>query len=126
MKLSQGCVPQGGFGSLVAVSILGCEIACEAAVGCDAFSYNAVQQQCFLKNGASKTTCPVSGYFHTLILQESRESDHLLLHVKPAVLSSEEHVSASLSVVAGLWGPIPIILPFCILTKIFFSYKQDS
>ena len=51
---------QGGFGSLVAVSVLGCEIACEAATGCDSFSFNAVQQQCFLKNGGSKTTCPVS------------------------------------------------------------------
>jgi len=53
-------VLQGGFGSQVAVSVQGCEIACELTVGCDSFSYNGAQQACFLKNGGSKTTCPVS------------------------------------------------------------------
>lgn len=51
---------QKGFGSITPVSVLDCQIACESAAGCDAFSYNSVQRQCFLKNGASRTTCTVS------------------------------------------------------------------
>lgn len=32
-------------------------LACDAAPGCDSFSYNAVQRACFLKRGASRATC---------------------------------------------------------------------
>lgn len=50
---------QKGFGSVVPVSVQDCQIACETAAGCDSFTYNPVQRQCFLKNGSGRTTCQV-------------------------------------------------------------------
>ena len=52
-------VLQAGYGSVIPVSILGCQIACESAAGCDSISYNAVVEECYLKNGASQATCTV-------------------------------------------------------------------
>lgn len=51
---------QGGFGSLLPVSVRDCQLACEAAQpACTAFSYNSVLQRCFLKNGAQRNICQV-------------------------------------------------------------------
>ncbi len=75
---------QGGFGSQVAVTVQGCQIACELTVGCDSFSYNGAQQACFLKNGASKTTCPVRPPLKCYTLQR--------LQVKPMLVRSEAEV----------------------------------
>jgi hypothetical protein len=32
-------------------------LACDAAPGCDSFSYNPAQLKCFLKSGAARRTC---------------------------------------------------------------------
>ena len=47
--------PQGGFGSRVPISLEQCALACQGAPGCDMFTFNAVQQGCFLKTGQ----CPL-------------------------------------------------------------------
>ena len=52
---------QGGFGSRVPVEPVACILACNAATGCDSFSYNPDQKRCFLKTGASSDTCMVGG-----------------------------------------------------------------
>lgn len=36
---------------------LSCMLACDAAPGCDSFSYNPAQQKCFLKAGGERRTC---------------------------------------------------------------------
>lgn len=46
-----------GYGSRSAVEPISCMLACNAAPGCDSFSYNAAQKRCFLKSGASRQTC---------------------------------------------------------------------
>lgn len=46
---------QGGAGARLPVTPAECAIACTAAPGCDMFTYNAVQQGCFLKAGQ----CPL-------------------------------------------------------------------
>ncbi|PRW59651.1 nitrilase 2 isoform A [Chlorella sorokiniana] len=46
---------KGGFGSRVPVTLEQCALACQGAPGCDMFTYNAVQQGCFLKTGQ----CPL-------------------------------------------------------------------
>lgn len=40
-----------------------CAIACQAAAGCDSFTYNPVQQGCFLKTAQcpNKNNCQVGG-----------------------------------------------------------------
>lgn len=48
---------QDGYGSRSAVEPISCMLACNAAPGCDSFSYNAAQKRCFLKSGASRQTC---------------------------------------------------------------------
>lgn len=83
---------QGGFGSLIAVGVEGCQIACEAAVGCDSFSYNAIQQQCFLKNGGSKTTCPVS----LPCFRPFAYADKLNQHLLKIVLSLDQNANLAL------------------------------
>ena len=39
------------------MSVEGCQLACEAAIGCDSVSYNAATQLCFLKTSPSTDTC---------------------------------------------------------------------
>ena len=54
---------QGGFGSRVPVTLGECALACQGAPGCDAFTYNAVQQGCFLKTAQCplRNNCQASG-----------------------------------------------------------------
>lgn len=40
---------QGIYGNRGPVTVSQCAIACTAAAGCEAFTYNQVQNQCFLK-----------------------------------------------------------------------------
>lgn len=66
---------QGKYGSTVPVSLFGCQLACEAALTCTAITYNEVLQQCFLKAGASTSTCKVSSelvMLHLSILHQAR------------------------------------------------------
>ena len=51
--------PQNGFGNVLPVSAEGCQLACEAADGCDSVSYNVASQLCFLKAGPSSNDCSV-------------------------------------------------------------------
>ena len=49
---------QGGMGSLRAVSVQDCQVACEMAqLACTSFAYNAVMAACFLKRGGGRATC---------------------------------------------------------------------
>ena len=41
---------QGGFGARKPVSLEQCALACQAAQGCDSFTFNPTQRGCFLKN----------------------------------------------------------------------------
>ena len=51
-------VVQGGAGSIVPVSVQGCQIACEMLQpACTSFSYNPTVQQCFPKQGGQRATC---------------------------------------------------------------------
>ena len=50
---------QGKFGSTVPVSLLGCQLACEAATACTSIAYNAVLEECFLKSGQTLAVCTV-------------------------------------------------------------------
>jgi len=52
---------QKGFGNVLPVSAEGCQLACEAADGCDSVSYNTASQLCFLKAGPSSSDCSVRG-----------------------------------------------------------------
>ena len=56
--LVPGC-KQGKIGSTVNVSLLGCQLACEAADTCTSIAYNAVLEQCFLKSGQTLQVCTV-------------------------------------------------------------------
>ncbi len=53
---------QKGFGNVLPVSAVGCQLACEAAEGCDSVSYNVASQLCFLKAGPSFSDCSVRRY----------------------------------------------------------------
>lgn len=46
---------QGGAGARLPVTLAQCAVACTGAPGCDMFTYNPVQQGCFLKSGQ----CPL-------------------------------------------------------------------
>ncbi len=46
---------------MLPVSAEGCQLACEAADGCDSVSYNTASQLCFLKAGPSSSDCSVRG-----------------------------------------------------------------
>ena len=46
---------QGGVGARTPISLAQCAVACQGAKGCEAFTYNSVQQGCFLKAGQ----CPL-------------------------------------------------------------------
>jgi PAN domain len=51
---------QNGFGTLLPVSVQGCQIACSmAGTACEAISYNPTLEACYLKAGGSATDCPV-------------------------------------------------------------------
>lgn len=49
---------QNGFGSLLPVSVQGCQIACAmTGAACNAVSYNPTLQACYLKAGTSAANC---------------------------------------------------------------------
>jgi len=49
---------QNGIGSLLPVSVQGCQTACAmAGATCDAVSYNPTLQACYLKAGTSAANC---------------------------------------------------------------------
>ena len=50
---------QGKFGSTVPVTLLGCQLACEAADTCTSIAYNSVLEECFLKSGQTLQVCTV-------------------------------------------------------------------
>jgi PAN domain len=51
---------QNGFGTLLPVSVQGCQIACSmAGTACEAISYNPTLEACYLKAGGSANDCPV-------------------------------------------------------------------
>ena len=63
---------QNGFGTLLPVSVQGCQIACSmASAACGAISYNPTLEACYLKAGGSATDCPVCiapPLYYTLIV----------------------------------------------------------
>ena len=54
---------QGGVGARVPVTLDECAVACRGAPNCDAFTYNAAQQGCFLKTAQCplRNNCQVGG-----------------------------------------------------------------
>lgn len=84
--------PQGGFGSRVPVSLEQCALACKGAPGCDMFTYNQVQQGCFLKTGQCplRNNCQVGKGVEELpqccTLQPKAEPGHMAACIEPALL----------------------------------------
>lgn len=95
------CSPlQGGFGSRVPVSLQQCALACQGAPGCDMFTYNSVQQGCFLKTGQCplRNNCQVRGQPRELSRLHRRRAGLLLLLVSDLPASGGLHVAPSMRV----------------------------
>ncbi len=91
---------QGGFGSRVPFSLQQCALACQGARGCDMFTYNSVQQGCFLKTGQCpmRNNCQVRGQPRELSRLHRRRAGLLLLLVSDLPASGGLHVAPSMRV----------------------------
>lgn len=85
---------QGGLGSRLLVEPEDCMMACDLAQasGCDSFSYNPEQKKCFLKAGASTSTCqarPFEAQIGALRAREHRPAGTDHDRLRNAVLHSQ-------------------------------------